>query len=444
METWTFFIIALGVLLFGFVSEPLQRSVLTPPMVFVGFGYLLGDVLQMGPFTHKVEVIQILAELTLVLVLFTDASTIRLKRLAQMHDLPVRMLVVGLPLTVVTGMVAVRWLFPELGWVEAGLLAAILAPTDAALGQAVVSNLKIPVRVRQTLNVESGLNDGLTLPIVLVLMVIAGAKGGDEAVSFAHWLRFFLTQLLFGPLVGISLSYGAAKLLEWSYAKSWITNSFLRLSALALALIAFSGAELVGGNGLIAAFTAGLTFGNIAHKVRHTLYEFSEAEGQLLTLLTFLVFGAELLPSGLAHIDIWVALYALASLTVVRAGPIALSLIGKRLRWETILFLGWFGPRGVASILFGMMILEETELAATQTIQTLFVTTVSFSIVLHGLTAAPLAELYAGYMARMAHHKTASEKTWVDEMALGIGCRRTDKKRTGAHKAEGRREHERS
>ena len=430
METWTFFTIALGVLLFGFVSEPLQRSVITPPMVFLGFGYLIGpDVLELGPFTHEAEVIQILAELTLVLVLFTDASLIRLRRLVQTHDLPLRMLLIGLPLTVMAGALAGRWLFPELNWVEAALLGAILAPTDAALGQAVVSNPKVPVRVRQTLNVESGLNDGLALPIVLVFMAIAGAKGSHESLSLTHWLRFFLTQLLFGPLVGFCLSYAVGKFLEWSYDASWITNSFLRLSALALALIAFSGAELIGGNGLIAAFTAGLTFGNTAHKVRHTLYEFSEAEGQLLTLLTFLVFGAELLPSGLSRFDGGVALYAVASLTVVRAVPIALSLIGKRLRWETVMFLGWFGPRGVASILFGMMILQETELAAGEAIQTLFVTTVLFSILLHGLTAAPLAEWYAAYLGRMAHEKSASEKTWVEEMALCIGCRRSGKNR---------------
>jgi NhaP-type Na+/H+ or K+/H+ antiporter len=394
MSLASFAVIALGILCFGLVSGRLQRSFLTPPMVFVLFGLLLGEK-ALGLLTVDFEnsIVHALAEITLVLVLFTDAARIDVRACYREHNLAARLLLFGIPLTVLLGTLVAVGLFDRLSLVEAAVLAVILAPTDAALGQAVVSNPRVPARVRQTLNIESGLNDGIMLPVLLILM---------------------------GPLAGAFVGYAGGRLIVRGAKSGWMTHTFQDLSALGLSVFAYAGAELIGGNGFIAAFFAGLTLGNTSRGICTCLYEFAEAEGQLLNLLIFLVFGSAVVPALLAGLNWQVVLYALFSLTVVRMLPVALSMTRARLMWDTTVFLAWFGPRGLASILFVLLMLEETEFPLKEEISLIALTTVAASVFLHGVTSHAGASWYASRMEAMKGEGEMEEHRSVTEMPVRI------------------------
>ena len=389
-----------GLLLYALVSGRLNGTVITAPLVFIVFGYVAGPGgLGVAQVDVDHSIVHAIAEFTLIVVLFADAARMDLKRLRADHNLPVRMLVVGLPLCIAAGTLAATQLFPAFTLWEAALLAALLAPTDAALGQAVVADKTVPVRIRQAINVESGLNDGIALPAVLLFATLASMHmSGPDA---GEWLRFGLAQLALGPLVGVVLGYAGGRCLDAAASRGWADTSFQGIGILALAILTFVVAELVGGNGFIAAFVGGLAFGGAIRSHCEFLFEFMEAEGQLLMLIAFLVFGATLLPEGVAHLGPAVIVYALLSLTVLRMIPIALSLAGAGLNSATPLFLGWFGPRGLASILFVLLILEESDVPHRETILSVTVVTVGLSALLHGMTAAPLAGAYGRLARRM-------------------------------------------
>ncbi len=404
-----------GLIVFGLASRKLEGTVVTAPLVFILFGFAIGDDgFRLASIDPGHGVIHMIAELTLVLVLFSDAARIDLKVLRRDHNLPQRMLLIGMPMTVVFGAIAAVFLFPGFSLWEAALLAAILAPTDAALGQAVVSAKAVPVRIRQALNVESGLNDGIALPAVLLFAAMASAAGPDESGG-RDWIAFGLLQVTLGPLAGIAIGYLGARLVDGAAAAEWMTEPFEGISVLAMALLSFAGAELIGGNGFIAAFVSGLVFGNTIRNPCRFLLEFMETEGQLLMLLTFLVFGAAMLPEGLHGIDWAIVAYAGLSLTLIRMGPVALSLIGTGVRGATVTVLGWFGPRGLASILFALLIVEEAGIPHAEEILIATVVTVALSAILHGVSAAPLAGAYG----RMAKRIGDCEETRpVEEMPV--------------------------
>lgn len=417
MDPSSIAVIAFAVCLFAAFSQKAERSPLTAPMFFVAVGFLVGGG-GLGWIHLDVdgEAIHVLLELTLVLVLFTDAARIDLTCLRREGSLPARLLGIGMPLTIVVGAGAAVAVLPELGWTGALLLAAILAPTDAALGQAVVSSPLVPVRIRQTLNVESGLNDGIALPVVLIFASLAGAR--EEGGDASYWLRFAALAVTLGPLVGGAVGFVGGRVVGWGTRSGWINDAFQRIAGLGLALLAFGAAEFVGGNGFIAAFVAGLTLGNTARGVCKCLYDFGEAEGQLLTLLVFLAFGAAMLPEALAHATGAAVLYALLSLTVVRMLPVTLSLLGTDLRPASVTFLGWFGPRGLASILFALLVVAEGRLAIGPLLMTVVVLTVLASTFLHGLTAYPLARRYGAYAAEM--EGTRAEHAHAPELPVRI------------------------
>ena len=417
MDTQAFAIIAAGVILFGVVSRRLESSPLTGPMIFAAFGLVIGGaVLGIADLDFGHGFIHGLAEVTLVLVLFSDAARIDLRVVRRDHDLPVRMLLLGMPLIIVFGAVLGLALPLGLGLWEAALLAAILAPTDAALGQSVVASPLVPARIRQALNIESGLNDGIALPLVLLFACFASLAhdtGGDR-----NWVVFGTLQITLGPLVGAAVGWAAARLIDGAAKAGWMAVSYEGPAVLGVALLAFAGAEIVGGNGFISAFVAGMVFGSQVRERCGFLFEFAEAEGHLLTLLTFLVFGAAILPEAIDHAGPMVLLYAVLSLTAVRMIPIALSLIGAGLRAPTIGFLAWFGPRGLASILFALFILEEAETPGAETILVTVVVTVALSILAHGLTAAPAARWYGNLIRRQHEGK---ETVAVTEMPTRVG-----------------------
>ena len=409
MDVKTVTIVALATLLFSLISARLRQSIVTAPMVFVLFGLLFGDAgFRWLKFHLANETIHLLAELTLVVVLFTDASRIDLKLLRSQHKLPVRLLTIGLPLCIVLGTFVAWLLFEDLNFWQAAVLATIVAPTDAALAHAVVTNPLVPTRIRQTISVESGLNDGLCLPLFLIF--VCGARVAEHPENTAYWIRFAVMQLGLGPLVGIGIGLVGGKLIERASRGQWIRHAFLELTTLALSLLAFGGAEWIGGNGFIAAFCAGLTVGNVSRSVRAAIHEFAEAEGQLLTLLVFLVFGAVIVPMVIDDIDLRVLGFSLLGLSMIRMLPVAMSLIGTNLRMDTRLFVGWFGPRGIASVVFALMLLNEIEVPGRQRIFSTAIATVMLSVLSHGLSAYPAAKWYARRTQPITESRTAEHE----------------------------------
>ncbi len=409
------------VVLFALVSGRLQRSPLTPPMVFTVFGLLLSPVLfNLIKTLPDNEFIHTLAEITLILVLFTDAARIDLGQLIREHNIPIRLLSIGMPLTILIGTVIAASLFTEFNLWECAILATILAPTDAALGQAVVSSSKVPVRIRQALNVESGLNDGIALPIILIFISLSSVTTHTESTSY--WLLFTTKQIVLGPLMGVFIGYSSAKLLQLSIKHHWTTHIFQDLSILAVSFLAYFAAELVGGNGFIAAFVAGLTLGNTVKDLCTCLYDFAEAEGQLLNLMVFLFFGLTMVPLVLDGISFSGAIYSILSLTVIRMLPVFISLLGSKLRWETTIFIGWFGPRGLASILFALLVIEHSDLAHRQEVMTIVLSTVLMSIFLHGASANIGTTLYQKILAVCLSRGDSieAEQNRVNEMPVRL------------------------
>ena len=309
------------------------------------------------------------------------------------------MLLIGMPLTIaLTGLTAFLLLTEFSIW-EAVLLGAILAPTDAALGQAVITNPLVPVRIRQALNVESELNDGIALPVVVVFAALAsiGPTGGAPA----GFLGDAAMQLAVAPLAGIFIGYSGGRLVSFCYRKGWMSATAEGIIALALAFSAFELAEAFHGNGFISAFVGGVAFGNTLGKKCKFLFEFAESEGQLLILATFMVFGAIMMPIGLTNFSASTMLFAIFALTVLRMAPVAIALLRTGISAVTSGFLGWFGPRGLASILFALLIIEESDAPHKEQILAATIVTVTLSILLYGFSAASAARRYGEYAKTM-------------------------------------------
>ena len=402
------------------ISKRILGTILTLPMVYVTLGFLLSErvlgIVAVGP---ENELVRVITELTLVLVLASDASRIDPRMLLRDHSLPQRLLGIGLPLTMLFGTLIAYVMFGTLGLWGAAILGVLLSPTDASLGLAVVTNPRVPVRIRQALNIESGLNDGIAMPFLLLAISMAVATE-QVAIGIGSFLGQVLVQILLGCLAGVVVGALGTLFIELGHKRGWMSSEFQKISGIALALLAYGVAELVGGNGFVAAFAFGATVGTWRKsEISEVLYEHVEVEVELLVLLTFLIFGAVLLPPALEHVDGTVALYAIISLTVVRMVPVAIGLIGSKVRPITSLFLGWFGPRGVASILYIFTILETEALEGKELIYTVTMITVLFSVFAHGVTAAPLANWYGKRVAEAeAKDPDSAEQQEVPEMPL--------------------------
>lgn len=396
-------IIAALFFVFALISRRSQTSILTAPILFTFAGFLAGQTLLTEfSISFTQSSLHTIAEFTLVLVLAADASMISLTRLRENRQMPIRLLGIGLPLTIALGALVGFLVFPDRGWMFAALLASILAPTDAALGQAVVTNEAVPDTVRQSLSVESGLNDGIVLPAVLFFACFFNMA---HQTGETNWLVFLSLQLSLGPLVGIGMGWIGGQLIAWAARANWITDDMQGVAAMMLALMSFALAEAVGGNGFLAAFLCGLTYGNLCADYSRFMNEFTETESQLLSYLTFFLFGLAVLPGALESITWEIVLYAGLSLTVVRMVPVALSHIGSGLKMPSILFIGWFGPRGLASLLFALLIVEEVAPEVAAEIQSIVAIAVLLSIIVHGASAAALSRAYGH---------------WADEGAEGV------------------------
>jgi NhaP-type Na+/H+ or K+/H+ antiporter len=416
-------VLAAVVFAFGLVSRRLEWTVLTAPTVFVVAGAILGPVgLGLLEFNLDNHTVLLVGEIALAIVLFTDAARTDLSALRQNEALPLRLLGIGMPLTIALGTASAALLLSDLTFWEAAIVGTVLAPTDAALGQAVVSNRRVPVRVRQALNVEAGLNDGLSVPFLalsFLALFLTLAVAEEELQPASSWIRFVLEQVGLGILVGVGVGLAGGWLVSWASKREWMADSSQRLALLALAIIAWALADTVGGNGFIAAFVGGLAAGPTVERVGEQLIRFIEAEGQLLNLSVFFIFGV--LVVGLLESLGWqIALYALLSLTVIRMLPVALSLYRTHLRGISLLFAGWFGPRGLASIVLGLIVVEEAPLLpGRDEIELVVASTVLLSVLLHGVTAAPLSAVYARRVEGMA--ADAPEKQGTVELMTRVG-----------------------
>jgi NhaP-type Na+/H+ or K+/H+ antiporter len=387
--------LAVFTLCFCMVAKRLSSTVLTAPMVFIGFGYLLSK-LGLMPLGETEALLHVVAEVALIVLLFLDAAQIDLPALRRQHVWPVRMLGLGLPLSIVIGTLAAWPFLPGWPLVAVALVAAVLAPTDAALGQAVVANPIVPERSRRALTVESGINDGLALPAILLLTSLtAGMMSKDNT----NWPLFALTQLTLGPLVGVVAGVAGGFVLLAAKKRELTSETFEGIAAIALATAAYLGATAIGGNGFIAAFVGGLAFGNSVKGQCKFIFEFTESEGQMLSWGAFLLIGLVLVPEALHQLTPAMLAIILISLFVVRPLAIWISLIGTDASTPTRLFFGWFGPRGLATGLFALLVVKQIDHEIGGQILAIAVNALWISALLHGLSAVPGARWYAAQIA---------------------------------------------
>ena len=385
----TFFFLV--IVIYALIAGRLDRWLITMPIFFVAAGALLGDLLP--SFTPAIRGATALTEITLALLLFADATTISFTRVMHDNGLPDRLLLIGLPTSMLIGGLAAWALFPQEGVWFALLLAAILTPTDAALGLAIFNNEKVPVRIRRALNVESGLNDGMVTPFVALFLAMTLAT--DEG-AFEPFLRSALTEIGVAVMVAAVVGTLGGRLFDLAQTRKWTTPSIIQIGGLALALTAYTASVSLGGNGFIAAFVAGLLFGRVVKQRAHHIVEFTEAAGTLLSLLVWTTFGS-FVPQIIRDFEPRALLFGLFALTLMRMPAVWLALRGSDLRRDTVALMGWFGPRGLASVVFTLIAVEEYERLGLR--PTVLVAaagwTILLSVVLHGISARPLADRYA-------------------------------------------------
>jgi len=398
MESWALATVAFLLLVFAAVSGRLERSLVTVAIFFTSAGLLAGPVLGLLDLELGSEPVKLLAEATLTLVLFADASRVSLPALRRELGVPVRLLGVGLPLTIAAGTLAGVAVLPGTSISEALVLAVMLACTDAALGQAVVTDRRIPSRIRQGLNVESGLNDGLCVPLFFIAIAIAEADEG--AVSGRSALELVAEEIGWGSVGGIVAGLLGAAAVSAAQRRGLAEPHWLQILTAATAVLAAGIAIGLGGSIFIAAFVGGLVFGGVRRRAEGEVGYLVDQGGELLNAVTFLVFGAVILGPALDDLTWELVLYAALSLTVVRMVPVALSLIGTHARRPTVAFLGWFGPRGLASIVFAVILFEDSALPHQDTILLAVVATVALSVYAHGLSAQPLTRRYVSWYER--------------------------------------------
>ena len=406
-------VVAILFVVYGLFSKRLAHSPVTGPMIFSATGLLIGWILERQGVTEQVmlnelqgDMVQVLLEATLIIILFTDAVVIDAQAVRREAFLPGRLLGIGLPLAMVFGTVAAMLVFPDLGFWPAAVLAIVLAPTDAALGQAVIANKGVPGLVRQGLGVESGLNDGLVVPF----LAIAVAGAANEMATTGEIARVFVEEIGFAIIVGIVVGSIGGRAVRYAYSRGLMTREWRQVTVVSLAALCFILADPIGGSGFIAAFVGGLTFGRLVRKEYPDICNFSEGIGHLLTMLAFFVFGLLILAPVVDLITWRTVLYALLSLTIIRIIPVAIALIGTNLGARTKLYIGWFGPRGLASLVFMGTIVVEADRDSAAAILTIGATTVALSVLLHGITAWPGSKRYAAW------YKRSLSKDGADEM----------------------------
>ena len=383
---------------YALIARSLKLANITAPMLSVIAGLLFFAA------THidiNADFVHTLAEITLVIILFHDASTVRFNQLAHDPGIALRLLAIGFPLAMFATYLTADAMFPALGVGGAWLIAAAVTPTDAGLGAPTVLNPVVPLRVRRGLHVESGLNDGLAPPIVLVALSVLAAR---EDAPIPGLLGIGVMPVLLAMASAVVLALVAAWCVDRSREKHLSGRRGRQIATLFLPALLFGVSELIGANAFIAAFLGGLVFGfgctSLAEE--HETAGLLETSADLLGFVVWFLFGGVLLAvfaNGLR--GRWVVI-ALLALTVLRIVPVALAMIGSGFHWKTVLFLGWFGPRGLATIVFGLLGLEElgSDSPFIVDVSGVLAVTVLLSVFLHGLTAGPLSQSYGDWVLR--------------------------------------------
>jgi NhaP-type Na+/H+ or K+/H+ antiporter len=396
------------IILWGVVSRPLDRRGITSAMVFVGAGFLVGtSVLGLLDVPIESEAAELVTEVALVLLLFSDAARLDLRALRHELAWPTRLLLIGLPLTMLAGTGVGVLVFPGMALASVFLLSTMLCSTDAALGQKVVTDASVPARVRQALDVESGLNDGLAVPFFLVALDLANA----ELTTGITWavVSNAATQIGWGLAAGFAAGLLGALLFRAADKRGWMGSEWRQIVPFAAALLAYALADMLGGSGFIAAFVGGMVFGAVSGAPGSAVTLFTEETGGLFAAVTWIGFGALALGLAIPNITWQVMVYAALSLTLVRMVPVALALLGTGVQRPTTAFIGWFGPRGLASVVFALLVLERG-VPEGETVLATVVVTVALSVLLHGLTSAPLVRAYhRWYDAHAEAHPEAAE-----------------------------------
>lgn len=393
MDYQTLAVIAGFVFLYSAVASRLERTPINGALVYVAFGSAFG-VSGLGLIDLELngEALSTLAELTLALVLFTDSANADLGVLSRVKRLPARLLLFGLPLTIALGYVVGLLVFDGLGLFELALIATMLAPTDAALGKAVITNESVPSPVREGLNVESGLNDGICVPVLFIFLALA--TGQTEEHGTVRLIALLPVQAIgIGALMGIGFALAGAYAMKICVRRGWLAGTWLQIPVAALALVTFAVAQMLGGSGFIACFVAGLAFGKLAGQHKAPVLEAAEGTGDTLAIVTWVAFGAAVVGPAFANVTWQVVTYAILSLTLVRMLPVYLCLAGLNTDASTKLFVGWFGPRGLASIVF-IVIVAGQHLPGQETMVLTVAWTIGLSVLAHGLTATPLATVF--------------------------------------------------
>jgi NhaP-type Na+/H+ or K+/H+ antiporter len=395
--TWTIATIALLLLAFSAVSGRIERTIVTPAIFFTSAGLVAGPVLGLIDLEIRGEPVKLLAEATLTLVLFADASRISLPALRKEFAVPARLLGIGLPLTIVAGTLVGVGILPGVSLVEALVLSIMLACTDAALGQAVVTDERIPSRIRQGLNVESGLNDGICVPLFFIALAVA--EWDEEAITARGAVHLVLEEIGYGLVAGVAAGILGALALRFMTRSAHVEKHWLQILTLSSAALAAGLALGLGGSIFIAAFSGGFVFGVVGRDSGGEVSFLVDEGGELLNAVTFIVFGAAILGPALDELTWEVLVYALLSLTVVRMLPVALSLVGSGARRPTRAFVGWFGPRGLATIVFAVILIDESSLENERTMLLAVVATIGISVYAHGTSSRPLTSRYVDWYA---------------------------------------------
>jgi len=396
-------ILAAIVLVYGAVSGRLERSPVSGALVFMGIGLLLGPfgfgVLELSVDSGELRT---LAELTLALVLFVEAADADVDVLRRSFRIPTRLLAIGLPLSIALGFALGVPIFRDLTLWEVALLATMLAPTDAALGKSVVTNPNVPPSIREGLKVESGLNDGICVPVLFAFLAVAVGSASSEDNTIELALGLFAREIGIGAVVGIVFAVAAGKTLgPLSRRGGWIGGTWLPVMVPALALLCFATAQTLHGSGLIAAFVGGITIAVMRPPNKHEWLHAAESTGDTLSLLTWVAFGAVVIDQVLPRFGWDHVVYAVLSLTVIRMLPMFLSMTGLPLGTDSKLFVSWFGPRGLVSIVFVIIVLN-AGVSGGDSLAMTVVCTVILSILAHGLSAVPLARIYGARVVKDA------------------------------------------
>ena len=393
MEYQNLAVIAGFIFLYSLLATRLERSRINGALVYVLVGFLCSNyVFNLIDIRIGGEGLKTLAELTLALVLFTDSANTNLSTLRRFETIPIRLLLGGLPLTIAMGIGIGCLIFGDLAFFEIALLATMLAPTDAALGKPVVTNPQVPDSIRESLNVESGLNDGICVPVLLFFLALAvgDTESGQAAGLMA---RLTLQAIGIGLAVGIIGGSLGSRMVAFFARRNWVAGTWLQLPVIALALLCFASAQWLGGSGFIACFVGGLLFGGMAKRDKQQFLDAAEGVGDALALVTWFVFGAAAIGLTWHQLTWQIFAYALLCLTVVRIIPVFICLFGTKLKFETKLFIGWFGPRGLASIVF-IVLVQDKSLPGSGILVTTVTWTILLSVLLHGLSANPLSRFY--------------------------------------------------